>query len=320
MFRSTWIYFAFCLLFGCEAHSAEFACYRYYFDSEIENYELANKTQIDKDGQSTLCASGLLSGPLLKDDLVKFADWLNANPFTKDIKLRSSGGSIDVAMSIGRVIRSRFMGTNSEAHSIIDPNDPLKSEDCRKAGCCLSACVLVLVSGVSIDAGNVGLHRPSSRDFENAEYSQAKLALDRGLARMRSFLIEMEVTPQLYDAILAVPSDDLLLVGGDQAQKLITGQPCGLAIPCWYPRSVYEWSNATCKRDIWCFFEKIGTENMRLNKLRLGEPNISTPSKVDEQNSVCAKADEFNCRIFESYGSCIWQQANSSGQCVNKSR
>lgn len=178
------------------------------------------------------------------------------------------------------------MFTQSERHGVERDNyilmeheeahgsgpQPSGLADCTERGCCLSSCVLVLAGGATYWPGNIGLHRPTSEDFSSLSYLAIKERLKRGIDSIRSYLGEMEVSERLYEAMMAVPSDELLLISEDKAVALMTGRPIkpdGHRIV--FAPSIYEWSKPRCQssrhleRDR-CMSHEIKLESIRLSK------------------------------------------------------
>ena len=108
---------------------------------------------------------------------------------TTGISLHSSGGNVEVAMQIGRLLRSR------NARAVLLPD-----------GYCYSACVLVLMGAVDrIVAGRIGVHRPHFTDFG---YSRTVDDVGTLYKRMRSvveaYADEMNVNRLLVDLMFSI--------------------------------------------------------------------------------------------------------------------
>lgn len=281
-----------CLFQVTPSIAADFKCGSRYWDYSIESYNLTEHAgELDADGMSKLCRSVLISGVIVAGDAAKFQAWLTANPFTLYVYLRSPGGDIEAAMKIGRTIRSRFMHTQAEPHGterglyvLLEhekkedfPNEAAgKLSNCSEKGCCLSACVLILAAGASFEPGNIGLHRPSAKDFATSDYASVRDRLEKGLERVRGYLSEMEVSPRLQEAMMSVPSDELLMLGEEKALPLMTGMryephhPASGVAP-----SIYEWAKPRCERETGpgirsCIHSHIRAESIRLSKVRMG--------------------------------------------------
>jgi hypothetical protein len=269
------------------ARAANFECAFHYYKLTLPD-SISEPVELDADGKSNLCSDGLLSGTIAPNDAPRFQDWLAKNPYTTGIRLRSPGGSVDAAMQIGRIIRARFMTTSAEPHGTEpaaiyvmvesekegDFPEPRRGvpTNCKPRGCCLSACVLILVAGVAYDAGNIGLHRPTAEDFGTGDYASVKDRLSRGLRDIQAYLNEMEASPKLFEAMTSVSSDRLQLLGEKEALPLISGMPYKPQRPeSGVVPSVYEWARARCAGEhgsgfSFCVIRQISNEAIRLSK------------------------------------------------------
>ena len=274
----------------------------------------------------------MISGPIVPDDVKLFKAWLVREPYTYVVKISSPGGSIEAAMEIGRLIRARFMRTkayrlalNQERRcsvrdaiehfqSFIPPrpydDTSIKEQqakcktftDCRVHDrCCLSACVLVLAGGASRSADNVGLHRPSLKDFSERSYEDARATLLKGLDSIERYLKEMEVPPAVFTAMMQAPPDGIMLLDEVAAAALFTGLSPEEAKVVFFTAqafrtehdmdifyrlrarnpnpemtvlapSVYDWLRPRCTRDQdlddWCVYLEMAKESVkRANRL-----------------------------------------------------
>lgn len=107
------------------------------------------------------------------------------------ISLDSPGGDMDAAMRLGREIRSLQLPVNI-----------------RRNGSCASACVLVYAGGVLRNPmGKIAIHRPYySSGSESLTQTQKRFR--RLETTVKSYLQEMNVSPQLYDAMMRIPPED----------------------------------------------------------------------------------------------------------------
>ena len=285
------------LAMAASARAANFECAYYYFEAGLEATDLVSEGgELDAHGKSKLCSTGLLSGTITPDDVPRFQDWLAKNPFATEMRLRSPGGSVDAAMRMGRIIRARFVTTSAEPHGT-EPelyvmvegekqgDFPVPSKgvptNCNPRGCCVSACVLILAAGVEYDAGNIGLHRPTAEDFGIVDYALVKDRLFRGMHDIQLYLDEMEISPKLFEAISAVPSDQLRLLGQPEALPLMGGMPYEREYTTSrFAPSVYEWAKAHCmglglspRSMPYCVSGKIREESIRLSKAKRQQGN-----------------------------------------------
>jgi hypothetical protein len=114
-------------------------------------------------------------------------------------RITSTGGNVIAAMEIGRLIRS-VRGS------------------VQAVGTCVSACVLVLASGINkgIYARNtdedhvVGIHRPYFSTLrENADYLSVRTQVARMDSAIRTYLEEMNIPTSLLEAMKAVPPEQI---------------------------------------------------------------------------------------------------------------
>jgi ATP-dependent protease ClpP protease subunit len=107
--------------------------------------------------------------------------------------LNSSGGDIYAAMEIGRLIRK------ARATCVIGERDK-----------CYSACVFVLAGAVDrIVGGEVGIHRPFSTYVGKRDYQASQNEYRRTETAVRTYLREMNLPDQLFEAMVRVPPEKI---------------------------------------------------------------------------------------------------------------
>lgn len=111
-------------------------------------------------------------------------------------QLDSAGGDVEAAIKIGRELRS--LGAMAAV-----------LEDAT----CASSCVFVLAGATTrVAAGQIGIHRPYSLRTDLRDYNSIQTE-QRKLSRMaKEYLEEMNVTPQLYDAMMRVNSEKIRIL------------------------------------------------------------------------------------------------------------
>ena len=195
-----------------------------------------------------------MSGPIVPEDVKAFKEWLLREPYTHIVMISSPGGSIEAAMEIGRLIRSRFMQVRSYKlepredrgcspkqaleiqQELGKPTDDAsikerqaicqKLTDCRVENrCCLSACVLVLAGGAMRWTENAGLHRPGVGDFSDRSYEDVRTTLSRGHRLIEQYLNEMEVSQNVFTTMMQIPPGDMRLLDAVEATTLFAGLP-----------------------------------------------------------------------------------------------
>lgn len=130
-----------------------------------------------------------IDGPLGSEDFAKIQV---AGAFgCRMLHLNSPGGSVDVALAMGEVIRKHQM------HVFIDPDKT-----------CASACVLLFAAGiVRIPYGPVLIHRPY---FEASQisYQETQKRMDQVSVRMKQFLKKMNTSESLFEMMMRVSPED----------------------------------------------------------------------------------------------------------------
>lgn len=105
--------------------------------------------------------------------------------------LNSPGGSADVGLAIGDIIRAHQM------------HDSVVAE-----GSCASACVFLFAAGIMrIPYGKVLIHRPYF-DASKASFAQTQERMDSVAARVKRFLKRMNVSESLFDMMMRVSPED----------------------------------------------------------------------------------------------------------------
>ncbi len=124
--------------------------------------------------------------------------------------LDSTGGDVEAAMAIGRLIRTKTARIDVLHFSMTDGRVDTKPFYGRDFSVCASSCVLILASGSMRSCGlkgtRVGIHRPYSTSSvgpgQDTRKNYAALA-----ARVRSYLEEMGMPNSLYEAMMAVAAE-----------------------------------------------------------------------------------------------------------------
>jgi hypothetical protein len=155
-----------------------------------------------------------------------------------------------------------------------------RNTDCRTENrCCLSACALILAGGASRDARNVGLHRPSIKDFSERSYEDTRKVLSKGQLLIENYLKDMEVPHGVFSTMMQVPPDEILLLDWIAASALFTGLPADKnLIEERYKRpdfalapSIYDWLKPKCSDAkgsyLWgCLRRELNKESIRRAK------------------------------------------------------
>jgi len=164
----------------------------------------------------------LLSGEIISGDLNKIVEAVSPpNSFPKYFTLESIGGNVMEAMKIGHFIRETASGTLV-----------IKT--------CASACVFILVAGVSktaLPSSAIGLHRPY---FKPEIYSSLSLnETEDGYAKVRNatrkYLTNMEVPTAYIEKMFSIPSDEVYFLSESEKNRLMVS-----------PSAYSEWVRAKC--------------------------------------------------------------------------
>lgn len=112
-------------------------------------------------------------------------------------RLNSSGGDIEAAIGIGRLLRKM------SAQVIVPIN-----------GTCYSACVFIAAGGVSRSLGDdkIGIHRPYSTRTDDRDFTTVQAEFNRIAALAKAYLQEMNVSPALYDEMVSVPPEEIRIL------------------------------------------------------------------------------------------------------------
>lgn len=133
---------------------------------------------------------------------------------TVTANLDSPGGDVLAAIEIGDIVRGNWIWT------IVDNNTQ-----------CSSACVFILAAGAERCAGesSVRIHRPhfDAKLFGQLGQSQAKAKYDGLIDGVRQYLSRMGMSEQLFQAMMAVRSDDArtLTIAEMKAMNLVGEDP-----------------------------------------------------------------------------------------------
>jgi hypothetical protein len=117
------------------------------------------------------------------------------------VSFASSGGEVDAAMELGRMLRKLGVATAVAAGDQ-----------------CLSSCVFAFMGGDRRTvAGRIGIHRPyfsSSREVQDrrAHYRQLQ-------KRLQEYIEELDFPPSLYEAVMAVPPQSVSFLAPADLKK-----------------------------------------------------------------------------------------------------
>ena len=119
------------------------------------------------------------------------------------VDINGPGGDVEAAIAMGRTIRREQLST----WVVREP--------------CVSACVLVLIGGVSRGASReVGLHRPYSPE-PSASMASAQARFERINGIIKTYLTEMNVPVRLLDVMNSVPPGEIRMLNPYSDEHLL---------------------------------------------------------------------------------------------------
>ena len=163
--------------------------------------KLAEKMTFDLVGDGKLVATGMIApgtGEAFKAEVEKRGSYI------KTVVLNSTGGSVQDAIAIGRLIREKKFSTAVENGNL-----------------CASSCPLVFAGGVERRAGEkaaIGVHQvfsptdnPAANNMDQAQ---------RVSADCQKYLVEMGVDPRLWIHAMETPKEELYRLKPDELLSL----------------------------------------------------------------------------------------------------
>jgi hypothetical protein len=164
-------------------------------------------------------------GAIEPGDEARFRDFLERSspPPRTTVYIDSSGGDVDAAIGIGRLIRAAWMHT-AIGNYVLRGRKEFVAEREHLPGRCMSAATLIYLGGrlryFNADA-QFGVHQfsfrnPSPDDLGRSQVLSAKIAL---------YVIEMEVSPEFLELSSSVLSNQIKLVDEVSLRRLkvVTG-------------------------------------------------------------------------------------------------
>lgn len=232
-------------LLGTSVQAAEISCEQAYDGSPFPEGIAKKLWPSGLRPSAGTCATGLLVGTIVKGDYEKAVSLLRkSHPFLGQFKLISSGGSVEEAVSIGRIFRKYMIATDApvglNGRFALPASIPSSEKDrhwlCAATSDCIcaSACALIWFGGPD-RFGTVGLHRPRTDDpaFRELGPAAASAVYRRMLDDVRHYLDEMEVPKQMIELMVETGSAELRWV--DAIRERLERPP-----------SIAEWEDASC--------------------------------------------------------------------------
>lgn len=149
-----------------------------------------------------------ISGIITDKDAEQFQKFVSQFGSPSEIKLNSSGGSVDAAISIGRQIR--------QSESI-----PTTQVTVRYGDKCVSSCIFILAGGQLrfVGGGLVGIHRPFLPEDPNLSIQDQKIFYRQVEIKVKEYLEEVNVPTSLYDAMFRIPVDKIYYLTEQEMQQ-----------------------------------------------------------------------------------------------------
>ena len=198
------------------------------------------------EGPAEDCWSIAVVGGIEKGDATKLEwamNYLRKGPImTPRITLISPGGNLYEAMTMGRILRSRYVAAEA---SLTDSNAALLGvSPCGKADqplCCASACAVAYFGAVRWKGEDViGLHRPSLADIAVTDYMQHNDKMSVVRRHVEIYAEEVEWPAGALQAMYETPP-------GEVARFRI--RPTSTKLSDAYPTSVQDWIWHNCRRN-----------------------------------------------------------------------
>ena len=171
----------------------------------------------------------LISGTISPGDDIEIAKLIHKNESELGknplILLNSSGGDVDTALFMGRILRKNL------AWTVL-----------KESGTCNSSCIFVMMGGVTRtilgDAG-IGMHRPrfNQKSFSDTSNSGEAIKKYNSLReRLKEYFDDMGIPQEVLEKMMSIPSKDIVYKNHEYAAEVgLTGKDAAYA----------EWSRAS---------------------------------------------------------------------------
>ena len=171
------------------------------------------------------CVRVAIEGKIASGDADKL-EWLLTWPFKWKIptvsggghpvyfELRSTGGSVLEALTLGRLLRTKHVSVQARRLKI--EAEKTGKPPCGAPGqqiCCASACALVYFGGAEwTPEDRLGLHRPTLEDLGEQDYDKAREKVEDVGTLIRQYFKEMEVDTSVFDTMMRAGPDEITVV------------------------------------------------------------------------------------------------------------
>ena len=180
----------------------------------------------------------VIEGGIIQGDYEKFMEAaLKSGYDTLSVLIASSGGSVDEAMKIGRLIRALKFSTEGPFGDI---NKPLCVPGLKnQANCvCKSSCVLIWLSGIHRYGNHLSIHRfvVNHNYLKNLSMDKAVFAANLIKEETNKYMLEMETPRDLIERIDDISSRRMEALDKEYIEKNLSG----------YSKGYQEWLVSKC--------------------------------------------------------------------------
>lgn len=162
----------------------------------------------------------------LGDDRVFKSFLENANPPPRTtIYINSTGGNVEAAIGIGRLIRDGWYSTQVGSYHVskVETGVPLFARELIP-GKCLSAATLIFLGGklrYFANGSDFGVHQFSYKDPSPENLGQSQILS----AKIAQYIVDMEIPVEFLEISSSTPSSEISVVGVAELLKLgiVTG-------------------------------------------------------------------------------------------------
>lgn len=166
-------------------------------------------------------------GKIKSGDDEKFREFLGQTnpPPRTSVYIDSSGGNVEAAMGIGRLIRSHWFSTAIGSYRLDHGNSPVPLVPRKRiSGQCMSAATLVFLAGrlrYYRNDSKFGVHQFSFKNPSPSHIAQSQILS----AQIASYVIDMGISPEFLEISSLTASEQVHLLGESELQRLniVTG-------------------------------------------------------------------------------------------------
>ena len=249
--------------------------------------------------EKNTCRTALIKGPIVVGDQAKLYDLVRQNhPFLDRVLLWSSGGLVEEALNMGRLIRKGLIKTEAPLNVSGGPDGslshPNNNEICSGSIChCADACFFIWASGIERSGNALGIHRPTttSTSFASLPPDRASVLYRQLMLNIVGYLRDIEIPQRFIDLMSETSSRDMHWVSYEDADSMSVAP------------SVADWIASTCDA-------MSATE--RYNWLLIGA-KINFPERVTQQERSLYEQLE---KKKSSIDSCKWDKVDKARHSV----